>query len=78
MPEIEERLRKEINKWLPKAEEEFKKIKDCQDKEFVTNIEAYIKDAYHFLEKEDLVLAFECVIWSWAWMDIGKRKGILK
>lgn len=78
MPQIEKDLEKETLKWLEKAKKEFKTIKKTQDKEFLTNIEAYIKDTNYFLEKKDLIRAFEAVIWAWAWLEIGKRKGILK
>lgn len=75
---LQKDLEKEINKWLPKVKQEFKKIKQVKDKEFLENIEAYVKDAEYFLKKGDLIKGFEALIWSWAWMDIGKRKGILK
>ena len=78
MSKIEEELQKEIAKWLPKAKAEVKKIKKVNDKEFLVNIEAYIKDTEYFLEKGDLVKGFEAVVWSWAWLEIGKLKGILK
>jgi len=29
------------------------------------------------LEKDDLIRAFEAIIWAWAWMEIGLQKGIL-
>jgi len=78
MSKIEEELQKEIAKWLPKAKAEVKKIKKVNDEEFLVNIKAYIKDTEYFLEKGDLVKGFEAVVWSWAWLEIGKLKGILK
>ena len=77
MSKVEEELRKEIDKWLPKLENEFQKIKKPKDKEFLVNIEAYIKDSKYFLEKGDLVKTFECILWGWAWLEIGQRKKIL-
>ena len=77
MSKIEEDLRKEIAKWLPKLEKEFKKIKKTKDPDFLVNIEAYIKDSKYFLEKKDLVKTFECLLWGWAWLEIGQRKKIL-
>tara|TARA_Y100000310_G_C20589880_1_gene767421 strand:+ start:847 stop:1080 length:234 start_codon:yes stop_codon:yes gene_type:complete len=77
MSKIEDELRKEIAKWLPKAKAEVKKIKKVKDEGFLTNIKAYIKDTEYFLEKGDLVKGFEAVVWAWAWLEIGKRKKIL-
>lgn len=78
MSDVEGNLRKEIDKWLPKAKKEFEKIKETKDKDFLINIEAYLKDAEYFLKKGDLIKGFEALLWGWAWCDIGKRKGILK
>ena len=78
MSKIEQDLQKEINKWFPKVKQEFKKIKSTTDPDFLKNIQAYIKDTDYFLEKKDLIKAFEAVIWAWAWLEIGKRKKILK
>jgi len=41
------------------------------------NINAYISDSEYFLKKGDLVRAFECVVWAWAWLEIGLDIGIL-
>lgn len=71
-------LKKEIDTWLPRAEKEFKKIKECSDPDFLKNIEAYIKDAKYFLEKNDLIKSYEASLWCWSWIEIGKWKGILK
>lgn len=78
MPDIEANLKKEIDTWFPRAKEAFKKIKSTKDQEFLTNIKAYLDDTDYFLEKKDLIRAFEAVIWTWAWLEIGKRKKILK
>jgi len=78
MSKIEEELRKEIAKWLPKAEKELAKIKKVNDKEYLVNIKAYIKDTTYFLEKGDLVKGFEAVVWAWSWIEIGKQKGMLE
>ncbi len=75
---LKEDLQKEIDKWFPKVKHEFKKIKSAQDRDFLKNIQAYIQDTEYFLEKNDLIKAFEALIWAWAWLEIGKRKKILK
>ena len=72
-----ETLLEEINRWLPKCREEVKKIKKVKDKEFFENVQAYISDAEHFLQRGDLVRAFEAIVWAWAWLEIGQRKKVL-
>ncbi|NYT02243.1 MAG: DUF357 domain-containing protein [Methanosarcinales archaeon] len=76
-PDVAESLRSETVKWLGKAEERLSRISYSGDREFLENIKAYISDAHYFMEQEDLVRAFEAVIWAWAWMEIGERIGIL-
>ncbi|RLI71228.1 DUF357 domain-containing protein [Archaeoglobales archaeon] len=75
---LEEELRDETLKWLQKIEKEIKKIEvnDEKGKEFFENIKAYISDSHYFLNR-DLIRAFECVVWAWAWLEIGVRVGLL-
>ena len=70
---VEEELRKETIKWLERIE----KIDFDGDKDFVENIRAYISDSKYFLKRNDLIRAFECVVWAWAWLEIGKRFGFV-
>ncbi|WP_290725791.1 DUF357 domain-containing protein [Archaeoglobus sp.] len=72
---LEEELREETLKWLRRIEERMSGIDG--DKEFMENIRAYISDSHYFLEKGDLIRAFECVIWAWAWLEIGLEVGKL-
>jgi hypothetical protein len=74
---LEEELRKETEKWLEKIKKVKIKPLSEKGKEFLRNIEAYIKDCEYFLEKGDLIRAFECVVWAWAWLEIGRDIGIL-
>ena len=73
---LEEDLQMETLKWLEKAEELYCQISG--DEHFLDNVSAYIRDSHYFLEKKDLIRAFEAVIWAWAWMEIGLEKEILK
>lgn len=73
---LETDLREETLKWLGKAEDLFSDISG--DERFMENISAYISDSRYFLEKGDLIRAFEAVIWAWAWMEIGIETGDLK
>ena len=68
---LEERLESETRKWLAKIENETKDMKPAGDFDktkldpVIENIHAYIKDCKHFLEKRDLINAFEAVIYAW-------------
>ncbi len=70
---VEDELRGETLKWLEKLE----KLNFDGKRDFVENIRAYISDSKYFLQKNDLIRAFECVVWAWAWFEIGKRLGFL-
>ena len=75
----EAQLISETEKWLKKAEAEFKTTKPVSKKgeEFAKNIAAYLNDTKYFSEKKDYVRAFEAVIWAWAWIEIGREQKIL-
>jgi hypothetical protein len=73
---LEEDLRMETLKWLQKAEELYCHVSG--EEHFLENVSAYISDSHYFLEKKDLIRAFEAVIWAWAWMEIGLEKDLLK
>ena len=75
-PGLEKDLLSETLKWQAKAEDLLETV--CGDGQFLENISAYIADSRYFLEKNDLIRAFEAVIWAWAWMEIGLQKGILQ
>jgi len=66
----------ETMKWQAKAEDLCSRVNG--DGEFLENISAYIRDSQFFLDKGDLIRAFEAVIWAWAWREIGLDKGILQ
>ena len=76
---VEEELLNETLKWLRRIEKEIKTVKfgDKEGREFFENVKAYVKDAHHFLKEKDLIRAFECVVWAWAWLEIGLRMGLL-
>lgn len=74
--EIEVKLKMETQKWLKKIKDRIKKVDG--DRRFLENITAYISDSGYFMEKGDLVRAFECVVWAWAWLEIGLEIGKLK
>lgn len=74
--EVEVELRRETQKWLQKIKDRVNRVDG--DRRFLDNINAYICDSDYFMEKGDLVRAFECVVWAWAWLEIGLEIGKLK
>lgn len=74
--DTEQELISETQKWLEKALEKRKGIQGRKD--FLENIDAYLKDARHFLKEKGLVRAFESVVWAWAWIEIGLQEKILR
>ena len=73
-------LMNETKKWLARAREKRKKIKlmDKAKENMIKNIDAYISDSEHFLEKEDLIRAFEAVVWAWSWIEIMEELELIK
>jgi len=61
-------------------EEKLREVEHANDRgrEFLNNIRAYVSDSKYFLSKNDLVRAFECVVWAWAWLEIGMDLGIIR
>jgi len=76
---VEDQLRREIEKWSKRLDEEIPKISGTDKKgaEFMENIKAYQRDSNHFLERGDLVNSFECLIWAWALLETGRGLGHL-
>jgi len=76
---LEENLKEETKKWLQRAEGDLDEIilQKADGQRFLTNIAAYISDTRYFLERGDLIRAFEAVIWAWAWIEIGLDMGAL-
>jgi len=74
-----EQLKKEIDKWTRKIIDERKRIVPADNgrKDFLKNIDAYISDSDYFLKEGKVIESFEALIWSWAYITIGKELGIL-
>ncbi len=72
---FERKLCEEIKKWTRKLDEILPITKASAEdgKDLMEDIQAYRKDSKYFLEKGDLIKSFECLIWAWALLEIGKR-----
>lgn len=73
---LAEDLSAETQKWLGRADDLFCRL--VGEERFLENISAYLSDSRYFLEKGDLIRAFESVVWAWAWMEIGLEMGLVR
>lgn len=76
---VDEQLRRETATWRDRLDAELPKATALSQRgeRFLENIQAYRHDCDHFTESGDLVRAFECVVWAWAWLEIGAETGDL-
>ena len=77
---LETQLRKETEKWTKRINKEIKaiRLKDKSKERMLENVNAYIKDSGHFMEKGDLIRSFEAIVWAWAWLEILKELEVLE
>jgi hypothetical protein len=73
-------LQAEIRKWGARLDERLQKVtpSDGTGERMIRNARAYREDSHHFLNSGDLVKSFECLIWAWAFLEIGLELGHLK
>lgn len=71
-------LKAETEKWLGRIKVEVTMIepKGKKQEEYMRNILAYISDCEYFQKKDKNILAFEAVVWAWAWISILREVGI--
>lgn len=77
---VEAELINEIKRWSKKLDDSLLGIHalDNHGAKMLENIHAYRKDSKHFSERSDLVKSFECLIWAWALLELGKELEHLK
>jgi hypothetical protein len=77
---VEAELIKEIEKWSKKLDDSLLNVHtlDNRGTTMLENIRAYRKDSKHFSECGNLVKSFECLIWAWALLEVGKELGHLR
>ena len=82
--ELQKTLQDETDKWLARLEDAYSgvsntgKLPDKDLKPIRDNIEAYIKDARYFIQKRDLVRAFEAVVYAWGFLEACQHLGLVK
>jgi hypothetical protein len=77
---VEAELIKEIEKWSKKLDDSLLDVHalDNRGTKMLENVHAYRKDSNHFSERGNLVKSFECLIWAWALLEVGKELGHLR
>jgi len=77
---VEVELTGEIKKWSKKLDGSLSSAHalDNRGTKMLENIRAYRKDSNHFLEQGDLIKSFECLVWAWAVLELGKEMGHLR
>ncbi len=77
---IEAKLTAEIEKWSKRLDESLASVSASGERgaRMLQNIRAYQEDSRHFFGRGDLVKSFECLIWAWAILEIGKELEFLK
>jgi hypothetical protein len=72
---IEADLAAEIKKWSKKLDDSLLNVQPSDERgaKMLQNINAYRNDSKHFLERGDLIKSFECLIWAWAILELGRE-----
>jgi hypothetical protein len=72
---VDAELTKEIERWSKKLDDSLLDVRalDNHGTKMLENARAYRKDSKHFFERGDLVKSFECLIWAWALLEVGKE-----
>jgi hypothetical protein len=82
--ELQETIRSETEKWFARLESAYSgfsptgKLPEKDLKPIRRNIEAYMKDARYFLERGDLVRAFEAVVYAWGLLEACQHLGLVR
>jgi len=82
MDKTGETLKKETEKWLSKLEKGRSRVhilKESKElKAVLKNLDAYISDTRHFLQKGDFIRAFEAIIYGWGILETCEHLGIVE
>lgn len=72
---LESELTREIKKWTTKLDKALSTTNAIDERgaKMLSNIRAYRGDSKHFLERKDFIKSFECLIWAWALLEVGKE-----
>lgn len=70
----------DVTKWLVRLEPLLELTEPMDDKaeELLENARAYVKDCHHWLDKGNLVLAFESMVHAFAIFETCKELGVFE
>lgn len=68
-------LAAEIEKWSKRLDDALFGVHPSGERgiKMLQNIRAYREDSKHFLGRGDLIKSFECLIWAWAILEVGRE-----
>ncbi len=71
--------REEVVKWLDRLDKKLSSVEPTGDagEKALLNAEAYRDDSKHWLKQENLYLAFEACVYSWAIVETAENLGAL-
>lgn len=76
---VEEELLRQTEKMLASIKEKRKTVSiDTGKKDLLKNLDAYISDTQHFLDRKDKIRAFEAVVYAWGILETLEHAGIIK
>ncbi|HJW97406.1 MAG TPA: DUF357 domain-containing protein [archaeon] len=86
MDKTQKNLKKETGKWLERLQKARPSVRigssdpalQKKAKEALRNMDAYIKDTSHFLEKGDFIRAFEAIVWAWGILETLEHAGLVE
>lgn len=82
MDSTQQALEKETQKWLSKLEKDRSSLKIISDstklRAVLKNLDAYISDTRHFLEKQDFVRAFEAIVYAYGILETCEHLGLIE
>jgi hypothetical protein len=78
--ETEKELVRQTEKMLGDIKKKRKKLKlvDKSKESIVKNLDAYISDTQHFIDKKDIIRAYEAVVYAWGILETMEHAGIIE
>ncbi len=78
--EIKEDLIRQTEKMLKEIKEKRTGLilVDGSKKSVVDNLDAYISDTQHFINKKDVIRAYEAVVYAWGILETLEHAGIIE
>ncbi|MBI3190258.1 DUF357 domain-containing protein [archaeon] len=78
--ETERELLRQTEKMLKdiKTKRKDMRLVDESKKNLVKNLDAYISDTQHFIDKKDFIRAYEAIVYAWGILETMEMAGIVE